>query len=355
MDYPELNLPTPGVALARHGAPFRAALGPYDYWVIEYAYRPSAAADEAAMLARIAARSGEPGLAYGSDEDNALGTDPEALQNDLGDDVLAFASRRFDIARDLFRRQETRQLRPDEDYGSLRRSLGYAVRDAGRAAGVLLRQVGGVRTLRDFPNTGRDPLQPLPAADQRAALQMLSQQVLAADSFVISPALQRKLAPDFFERDESRSLPTEFALGQTVLDMQRGILNRLMGDALASRVLDNETKLSPPAQPLRLGELYAQLETDIWSELAAGQTITQPRRELQREHVSRLTALVLRPSLMSRSDARALVRGRAAALALRIERAGQRMPQDTSSSAHLSDSAESLRAALAAPLQRAGG
>ena len=42
----------------------------------------------------------------------------------------------------------------------LRRSLAYAIADAGRAVGVLVRQIGGVRTLRDHPGSGRDPLQP---------------------------------------------------------------------------------------------------------------------------------------------------------------------------------------------------
>ncbi len=351
MEYAAINLPRPGEAA---GAPFQATLGTYDYWAIEYAYKPIAAEQEAAELARIAARSGEPGLAFGTDEDNFLGIDPDSLQFDLGDDVLAFAARRFDIARDLFQRQETRSLKPGEDYGSLRRALGYAVRDAGRAAGVLLRQMGGVRTLRDFPNTGRDPLQPLPAANQRAALQMLSQRVLAADAFVVSPALQRRLAPDFFERAESLAVPTEYPLAQTVLDLQRGILNRLMSDALAARMLDSEGKVSPPAQPLRLSELYDQLEADVWSELSARGDIPQPRRELQREHVNRMAALVLRPGQMTRSDARALLRSRSAALASRLERTAQRKGLSAEARAHLADSAESLRSALAAPLQRAG-
>ena len=355
MEYPAENLPPPGVPFAQHGATFRAALGPYDYWAIEYAYRPIEPAKEAAELQRIAGRSAEPQLAFGTDEDNFLGIDPDALQFDLGDDVLAFAARRFDIAQDLFKRQETRPLKPDEDYASLRRVLTYAVRDAGRAAGVLLRQVGGVRTLRDFPNTGRDPLQPLPAAEQRAALQLLSQRVLSADSFAVSPALQRKLAPDFLERGDSFAVPTEFALAQTVLDLQRGLLNRLMSDALAARVLDNAGKLSPPAQPLRLAELYNQLEADIWSELAGRGDIRQPRRELQREHINRLAALLLRPGAMSRSDARALLRSRSAALAQRIEAAASRQGGlSAEARLHLKDSAESLRSALAAPLSRAG-
>ncbi len=352
MEYAPVNLPRPGEPVP---SPFQTTLGAYDYWAIEYAYKPIAADLEKAELANIAARSGEPALAFGTDEDNFLGIDPDALQFDLGDDVLAFATRRFDIARDLFQRQESRPLNPGEDYASLRRALAYAVRDAGRAAGVLLRQVGGLRTLRDFPNTGRDPLQPLPAPAQRAALQLLSQRVLAADAFVISPALQRRLAPDYFERAEQLATPTDFPLGQTVLELQRAILNPLMSDALAARLIDSETKYNKPTQALRLGELHDQLEADIWSELAGGQDIAQPRRDLQREHVNRLAALVLRPATMTRGDARALVRGRSAALAQKLERAAQHRSLSTEARAHLVDSAETLRSALAAPLQRAGG
>ena len=73
-----------------------------------------------------------------------------------------------------------------------------------RAVGILARQIGGVRTLRDHPGSGRDPLLPVPAAAQREALDLLASGVLAADSFALSPALQRKLAPDFSERTRRR-------------------------------------------------------------------------------------------------------------------------------------------------------
>jgi len=92
----------------------------------------------------------------------------------------------------------------------------------------------------------------------------------------------------------------------------------------------------------------------VWSELAGGSDIPQARRDLQREHVSRMAALVLRPGIMTRSDARALLRGRSAALAQRLERAAQRKGLGPEARAHLVDSAETLRSALAAPLQRAG-
>ncbi len=355
MEYAAINLPRPGEPAA---APFQATLGPYDYWAIEYAYKPIAAEQEKAELQRIAGRSGERELAYGTDEDNFLGVDPDALQMDLGDDPIAFAARRFDIVADLLKRQETRTLKPDEDFAGLRRSVSYALRDAGRAAGVLLRQVGGVRSLRDFPNTGRDPLQPLAAETQRAALALLSQRVLAAGAFQVSPALQRRLAPDFQERLELlASTPTEFPLTQNVLDLQRALLNRLMSDDLARRVLDNEAKVDKPEQALHLRELYQQLEADIWSELAgqgAAAGIGAPRRELQREHLNRLTALVLKPGLLGRADARALVRSQATALLGRIERASRLGGLSAETRAHLHDSADSLRSALAARLERTG-
>jgi hypothetical protein len=290
MEYAAINLPRPG---SPKTAAFQTTLGPYDYWAIEYAYKPLAPAEEAAELKRIAARSAEPELAFGTDEDNFFGIDPDSLQSDLGNDPVAFARKRFDIARDLFRRQETRHLSPDQDYGALRRALRFAVLDAGRAAGSLMRQIGGVRTLRDFPNSGRDPLQPVPAAQQRAALDLLASQVLSADSLVISPALQRRLAPDYLERGDAvlfgeDDVPTDYPLAQAVHEMRRAMLAQLMGDTVAGRLLDSEAKALRPGDSLTLSELYGRLEAEVWSELASRGDIPAARRELQREHLNRL-------------------------------------------------------------------
>ncbi|HSW06303.1 zinc-dependent metalloprotease [Aquabacterium sp.] len=356
MEYTPINLPLPGAARPQA---FQTVLGPYDYWAIEYAYKPLPAQQEAAELSRIAARSGEPELAYGTDEDNFIGIDPDSLQNDLGRDPIAFARKRFEIAQDLFKRQETRTLSADQDYGALRRALGYALRDAGRAAGSLLRQIGGVRTLRDYPNTGRDPMQPVPAAEQRLALDTLARHLLSADSLVISPALQRRLAPDYLERADSvlfgdDAVPTDYPLAQAVHELRRALLTQLMSDSLASRVLDSEAKAPRLAEAFRLSELYRRLEADVWSELAGKGDIPAARRELQREHLGRLAGAVLRPAGVSRADARSQLRSQAADLAQRIEQAARRAGLGEEARLHLKDSAETLRAALAAPLTRSG-
>jgi hypothetical protein len=352
MEYNAINLARPG---QRAGTPFMTTLGPYDYWAIEYAYKPIAPAEENAELLRIAARSNEPQLAYGTDEDAAFGIDPETIQFDLGADPIAYAAKRLEIARDLFLRQERRELKPDQSYAVLRRSLAYAIADAGRAVGVLVRQIGGVRTLRDYPGSGRDPLKPNDAATQRQALELIAHNVLSIDGLAVTPTLQRKLAPDFDDRDDNPALPTDYSVPQRLLDLQRAVLNQMMSDAVAARILDSVGKADRPETAFQLSELYGRLNRDIWSELAAGGPISATRRELQREHVNRVAGTLLRPSPQARADARSLLRAQALQLQAQLDKAlKRRAPMDAATRAHLQDSADTLSQALSAKLLRAG-
>ncbi len=360
MEYMPINLNAPGERRALYGTPFNTALGPYDFWAIEYAYRPLDEKDEAAELARIAGRSAEPLLAFGTDEDASLGLDPETLQLDLGNDVLVFARKRIAIAQDMLRRQEVRVPSAVQGYAVLRRSVLYAVNDVARAASMLARQIGGVRTLRDAPGSGRDPLQPVPAAQQREALALITGSLLAADSLRVSPALQRRLAPDYLARRDAMQAGdgaggTDFSLATQLLDVQRSLLAALMSDTVAVRLLDSAEKSGPDGdRALALSELYASLTKAVWSELAVAGEIAPLRRELQREHVNRVANLLLRPQALSRADARGLLRLQARELAVQLDAASRRRGLSPEVQAHLKDSADTLNQALAARLVRAG-
>ncbi len=363
MEYNAVNLPSPGKT---GGVPFQTTLGPYDYWAIEYAYKPMAAGTtpdaEKAELQRIAARSSEPLLAFGTDEDTYFGLDPETIQLDLGNDPVAFAAKRLAIARDLFKRQETRALSPQRDYAVLRRSLAFALADVTRAMGVLARQIGGVATLRDFPGSGRDPLQPVSARVQRESLDLMVRAALAPDGLQITPALQRRLAPDYLDRAESAGGPTDFAVPQRLLDLQRAVLAYLMSDGLAARVLDSAAKVDRADTAFHLTEVYQRLADDVWNELKQGGDISAPRRELQRDYVNRLAFALVRPSPAARTDARGYARVQARTLLARLEvaqrqaekpaRRGSPLPTDTQTRAHLADTIDTLKQALAASIQR---
>ncbi|MFA6262737.1 MAG: hypothetical protein WC760_14860, partial [Bacteroidia bacterium] len=80
--------------------------------------------------------------------------------------------------------------------------------------------------------------------------------------------------------------------------------------------------------------------------------VAAARRELQREHVNRLANALLRPQ--QRADGRGLVREQALALLARLDQVNRRgAKHDPETRAHLRDSADSLRQALAARLPRA--
>ncbi|MGZ5215528.1 MAG: zinc-dependent metalloprotease, partial [Caldimonas sp.] len=364
MEYAPINLNSADEPRDHYGTPFNNTLGPYDYWAIEYAYKPLAsglsAADERAALEKIAARSAEPLLAYGTDEDNFLGIDPETLQFDLGSDVITFAKKRIAIAQDLLKRQETRTLGPQQDYNVLKRSVSYAIRDVGRAASVLSRQIGGVRTVRDSPGTGRDPLTPVPVAEQREALDLITGSLLSAESLRVSPALQRKLGTDFGERlDALRggegSAQTDYSPSEQVLGLQRSLLAVLMSDTVATRLLESSEKAPAGAgRALRMPELYGRLTQAVWSELDGRGDIAPLRREVQRDHVNRIAAVLLRPGASTRADTRSIVRVQAKALLERIRAALHRSGLSEEARAHLADSADTLEQALAARLQRTG-
>ncbi len=366
MEYNAVNLPSPGKT---GGVPFQTTLGPYDYWAIEYAYKPMTAGTtpdaEKAELQRIAARSSEPLLAFGTDEDTYFGLDPETIQLDLGNDPVAFAAKRLAIARDLFKRQETRALSPQRDYAVLRRSLSFALADVTRAMAVLARQIGGVATLRDFPGSGRDPLQPVSAAVQREALDLMVRAALAPEGLQITPALQRRLAPDYLDRAESAGGPTDFAVPQRLLDLQRAVLAYLMSDALAARVLDSAAKVDKASLAFHLSEIHQRLADDVWSELKPGGDISPARRELQRDYVNRLAFALIRPSPAARTDARGYARVQARTLLARLEiaqrqterpgkngKSGNATPVDAQTRAHLADTIDTLKQSLAASIQR---
>ncbi|MEY2653587.1 MAG: hypothetical protein RLZZ524_615, partial [Pseudomonadota bacterium] len=354
MDYVSANLPSPGEPAP---AAFQQQLGPYDFWAIEYAYRPIPEADERAELARIAARSAEPELAFGTDEDAALGLDPQVLQFDLGSDPLAHVAKRLAIARDLIARAERQTLAEGDEYARLRRRVSYALLDIGGATGIALRQIGGVLTLRDRAGSGRDPLQPLPAARQRAALDLIAREVLSTRGLSVSASLQRRLAPDFFDRAENlgRSpVVTEFQPEQVLGGLQRSVLNQLMSDALAQRLLDQQGKARTPDEALTLAELLERVRAEVWSELArpASGRIEPLRRDLQRDHATRLAGALLRPAAGQRAELRSLLRQQARTLHTSLRRSLQAPGWDALARQHLQDLHTELGEALDARVVR---
>ncbi len=354
MEYVPVNLALKGEP---QGGFHRSALGPYDYWAIEYAYKPLTPGREREELAAIAARSTEPALAYGDDADAGTGgiydgMDPFINRFDLGDDPLAYYKKRLKLSQELWARVQARGPRADEDPLRQRRSLLAGFAQLATVAELSAKYVGGMHTLRDLPGTtGRPSFRPVEPALQRQALRFIAEGLLASDSFRFEPRFLAGLSPDYNEWGRGGLLSIPAAVAR----VQQAALNRLMSPATASRLLDQDAYLSPAERRLQpgLGEVYGSLQGAIWSELSRGGEIDALRRALQREHLRRLQALLTRGGGGLPAEAGALLRHHAQGLERQLAQASARGGLSVETRAHLADSLSTLRAALRATMQRA--
>ena len=363
MDYNAFNIAASG---DRQGEYVMSTIGPYDYWAIDYAYRPIAAEREKEELAKIAARSTEPELAFANDVDAGFegwveGMDPEVNRRDLGSDPLEFAQLRLKLSRELWDRLQSRTLKPGESYDVLRRGLVAGLSQVALATGISAKNIGGVVYVRDHAGSGRDPFTPVPAAKQRAALKLLSEGLFSVNSFRMRPEFLRRLTIDQFDRyREDSSLATiapDFSLSDRVLSIQRQALDQMLSDPVARRIVESPLRfaeMNGTGGPLSLSELYDSVQDAIWSELRTSTEIDPLRRNLQREHLRRLVASMIRPSHSVHADARSLQRENARRLLAQIRAAQPKPALSRESKAHLAEAANTLDEALKAPLQRSG-
>jgi len=284
-----------------------AALGPYDYWAIEYAYTPFSG-DEKAALANIASRGADPLLPYSTDED-ALGTyspsaiDPLVNQYDQSNDPLAYFRKRIGIIEELWASIETKLAKPGEGYQVIRRALSRGLSEYNRSLLISSKFIGGIYHYRDHvgdPN-GRVPFTPVPAAKQRETLDFLSTYAFSEKAFQLPASVNNKLA---IERQYGLDWTSYFLVQRLdypwhdqVLNLQRAVLNRLYHPVTLGRILDNELRFAVKEKPFIMADLFTGLNTAIWSELDGNTAkISSLRRNLQREQLKQLIRLVLRPS-----------------------------------------------------------
>jgi hypothetical protein len=356
MEYNAYNIAERG---QNQGAFSMSTLGPYDYWAIEYAYKPIAPEQEGAELKTIAARSVEPELAYSTDIDANESIDPEANTSDLGQDTLAFAEKRLRLARELWDRWQDKPLKAGESYAILRRNMSRGLYQVEQASAMAAKYVGGVTVLRDYAGSPRAPLSPVPAEKQRAALNLVAKGLFSTESFKFKPEFMRRLVVDEFDRSDALGVDggfgsTDYSLTSQVLKVQEDILDQLLSQGVATRIIDADLKLDDPKKGFSLAELYETLTNVIWSELKAGKDINSLRRNLQREHLTRLAGALIRPASGMPADARALMRQNARELLAQLKNAVKRSAISREAKAHLAESANTLAEALKAPMYRTG-
>ena len=353
MDYLPVNFAAKD---EEQGDYFSQTIGPYDYWVIEYGYKPFSSSSEAADLKKIASRAAEPELTYATDSD-VRGYDPDPLVNrfDLGKDPIAYARQRTEVINSLFDNLIDQMTEEGEGYQGVRRAFNILLSMKGSAMHFAARFIGGLYAHRDHRGDpdGRPPFVVVEPKKQREALALLEKEVFAPDAYEFPPNLYNHLAPSKWNHWGVEHLTrADYPVHEIILNWQDQVLSELLSSMTLSRLLDSELKVPTGQDAFTAAELLERLTGSIFQEtekLNNGKfsnrkpAILSLRRSLQRKYLERLANLAM-GNTMAPDDCQAVAYLELDALEARIRRVLSGKAQlDTYTRAHLTESAERIR------------
>lgn len=306
MDYTPTNIATREMP---QGDFYSQTIGEYDYWAIEYGYKPlpGGTMGEVAELKKIASRSGEKALQYATDEDTTpVSPDPDSNRFDMGSDPIEFANHRAKIAEEQIPSLVERLVNDGDDYTAARRAFQNLISLQTRAMQFAARYVGGVKMSRSHKGD-KDAQPPFSLPDpklQRDVLTLLEQKVFSDQPYSL-PAETWNLLGTTHWSHWGLQPPTrrDFGIHDFVLGQQQQILSTLLSANNLSRLFDAELKAPAEAEIVTAAELIQRLTKSIFSEVDTVRSgeftnrkpaISSLRRNLQRAYFERLSDMALR-------------------------------------------------------------
>jgi hypothetical protein len=362
MDYAPANLMPKTMA---QGDYFSTTIGPYDMWAIEYGYKPfSGGTDgEVAELKKIAARCGEPALAYATDEDTR-GIDPDPLSNrfDMGKDPIAFARARAQLVAELWPKVIDESAKAGDGYQKVRQVFGILLTNHGRALHFASRFVGGVYVNRAHKGDANAPapMVIVEPAKQREALALVEEQVFSDKPFQFPPNLYNYLASTRWSHWGS-DMPerSDYPVHEVISMWQDRILEQMMSPLTLERLHDSELHVPADQDALTTAELLERLTKAVFAEvdkMPEGEftnrkpAISSLRRNLQRDYLKRLSRLAMGRA-GTPEDCQTVAYSELSALEARINNVLKSNAKlDTYSRAHLEETASRIHKVLDARL-----
>ncbi|HKQ49988.1 MAG TPA: zinc-dependent metalloprotease [Phycisphaerae bacterium] len=360
MDY---NPPIISPRGQKQGSFTTRSIGPYDYWAIEYGYRPVGAGDkgEDEMLASIATRCSEAGLDYATDEDTMwfLSPDPYSNRFDMGRDITDYAERQVKLADGLLADIQKWAIKDGQSYTRLRNAFRRILAERANVTEYVARFVGGQVLRRDHRGDPdeRAPIEVVSAAKQREAMKFVCDYVFSEDAYRIDPKLLAHLAPGRFWHWDSDDFDfrVDFNIHDFVSSAQYYCLLTLMNPFTIGRIHDNQVKFDDDEEVYTLYEHLSGLNDAIWSELADNDRegsekkpfVNSFRRNLQRTHLNMMLNLVLsQPGRIVPADAAAISRLCVDRLSKKIDKTMKEREVDATTLAHLTDVKKRIDKAL---------
>lgn len=306
MDYNPFYVKADGTKPASY---VTTAIGPYDYWAIEYGYAVPGTGDyprdEKETLKKITARVTEDGHAYGTDED-VSSPDPLIARFDMGDNNMDYYQARMALADKIIKDLLNLAVRDGESFARAREAFDVLLAQRYVAASNATKFIGGYSLVRDHKGDpgARPPITVVPVERQRQAMDVIVASLFKKDAIVLDPKVLNHLSASRWYHEGSSDFfnPLTYPIQDIILSYQSTVLFRLMNPERIQYLYDAEFNVDQKTEIYTLPEMFDTLTGAIWTEVLdkkyqSGRFTTREpmidnlRRNAQREYLGRLITI----------------------------------------------------------------
>ncbi|MCP5527065.1 MAG: zinc-dependent metalloprotease [Verrucomicrobiales bacterium] len=301
MDYARFNY----VAQPEDGAALFPAVGPYDFFAVNWGYRQFGAdADEKAELAKLTQQQVDnPILRFGGPNPRV---DSTQQTEDLGGDAVEATRLGLLNLQRVADYLVQATCRSGEDYELLENMYDQLLNQWNREMGHVVNVVGGVQEINLYYGDADRRYFPNEADYQRRAVAFLAEHALQTPRMFLDPDVALRL--------------TAAGVADKILSAQQRVLQGLLESNRIERMA--QAADANEGEPLTPSELILTLHEGLFSELAEDSpAIDVYRRNLQRAYVKYLAAAVKVQDPATDSDLPALARQELQRLDARLEQA----------------------------------
>ncbi|MDR1737249.1 MAG: zinc-dependent metalloprotease [Candidatus Symbiothrix sp.] len=283
MDYARFNyVAQPEDHIAREGIFPR--IGIYDEWAIEWGYRLydqfETADDETPFLNQqiIDKLNSDKRYTFGTETDP---DDPRNQNEDLGDNAVQAGLYGIKNLQRIVPNIIAWTYKANEGYDKAAELYTEVAGQFGRYAGHVAKNVAGIYRTPISVEQNANAVEYVPKNIQKEAVQFLNKQVFKTPEWLIDKILIEKAGVN----------PVN-----TISQIDGRVINSLISRRTLDKMLLNEAYNGTKAYTTT--EFFTDLKAGVWAELTNGQPIDIYRRNLQKQYVSALIALV-KPAAVS--------------------------------------------------------
>jgi hypothetical protein len=271
---------------------FIPVIGPYDYFAIEWGYKPIPGAktpeDEKKTLDEWAARQiDEPWLRFGG-EDDVADVDPTVLTENIGNDPIEATELGLKNLDRVLNHLIEATTQKGEDYSLLAEAYNEILLHRNRWFRAVAKLVGGVVENRTLAGRGGETFTRVSKERQKQAVQFLLKHAFTTPHRLLDPKILNQI---------------KFSgAATTVMTHQRDLLRTLLAQDRMTRLFDAELLQNNNAYTP--AELLQDLQQGLFQELQSQEPKIDPiRRQLQRAYVEILAAEFRQPQETSEPTA----------------------------------------------------